>query len=117
MDAQTNTFPLNMYTSIIGNTLRTVFFGLVATMAIIVFADVSQYKIALTILILGLTIFGVLRSRGPIDMLEELSKDLTADFGDSNYGKALEKTPFSMFKIVILVTLLAIAVTQIWVLW
>ncbi|MGR3661508.1 MAG: hypothetical protein ACU0CA_10045 [Paracoccaceae bacterium] len=117
MDAQTNTFLINMYTSIIGNTLRTVFFGQIATMAIIVFADVSQYKIALTVLILSLTVFGALRARGPIDMLEELSKDLTADFGGTNYGKALKQTPFGMFKIVILITLLAIAVTQIWVLW
>jgi len=117
MDVHTNTNLLKMYTGIAGNTLRTALFGLVGTMAIIAFADVSQYRLALTALIISLAVFGVLRSRGPIEMLSLLAKDMPEETANTNFGKAFADTPFGMFKIIIAVSLIVTAVLQIWAVW
>lgn len=117
METHTITFLIKTYTGIIGDTLRTVFMGLIATMAIIALADVSQYRLALTVLILTLAIYGILRTRTPMDMISQVTKDMPEDFASTNFGQAAANTPFHIFKIVVAVFLIATAGTQILALW
>ena len=117
MDSNTHTALFTMYTGIVGNTLRTSLFGLLGTMAIITFADVSDYKLAMAAIIITFTVLGVLRTKGPIGSLESLAKDMSPEVADSNYGKVLADTPFGMFKIVTSVLFLITGVAQLWALW
>jgi|LGOV01.1.fsa_nt_gb hypothetical protein len=82
-------------------------------MAIITFADVSDYKLAMAAIIITFTILGVIRTKGPIGSLEMLAKDMSPELADSNYGKVLADTPFEVFKILMTV----VGATQLWALW
>lgn len=117
MDTNTHTTLFTMYTGIVGNTLRTSLFGLLGTMAIITFADVSGYKLALAAIIITFTVLGVLRTKGPIGSLEMLAKDMSPELADSDYGKVLADTPFGMFKIIMSVLFIVTGLAQLWALW
>ncbi|MEO1919131.1 MAG: hypothetical protein ABGW81_05400 [Paracoccaceae bacterium] len=117
MDTNSHTYLFTMYTGIVGNTLRTSLLGLLGTMAIIAFADISDYKLAMAAIIITFTVLGVLRAKGPIGSLGPLSTDMSSELAESNYGKALADAPFGMFKIVTSVLFLATGLAQLWALW
>ena len=117
MDANSHTALFTMYTGIVGNTLRTFLFGLLGAMAIIAFADIFEYKLAMAAIIITFTVLGVLRTKGPMGSLESLSTDMLSELAESNYGKTLADAPFGMFKIVTSALFLATGLAQLRALW
>ena len=117
MDVQTHTALIGTYTDIVGNTLRTVLFGLTGTMALIVFADVSQYKLAMSVLVITLALYGVLRTNAPMMVISALADDLPTELEGSSFGQAFTGAPISVFRAIVAVLMIAVAITQLLAIW
>ncbi|TMV06422.1 hypothetical protein FGK63_14845 [Ruegeria sediminis] len=77
--------------------VRTTFFLFVAIAAILILGP-QEFSLALAMLVVATTAFGILAGNTALEDIENLRADLSPEVADTNYGKGIKSRNMPMFK-------------------
>lgn len=99
------------------NVSKNAMFILLGTLAIIVFGDTEGAKAAIAIIIFSSALYGVLGGDDALRILEGLRSDINDNGDNTNYVKSLQSSTFMFFRVTQSLAFVAMAVTQLMVLF
>ena len=112
MDIQTRTPIVVARADIFFHIQRTAMFVLLGTLAVHVFAQGAAHIWVLSASIVGAALYGVLAGNAAMKDIQALREDMDEETRDSNYGKSVLAQPFPVFRGLLFIIYLAIAITQ-----
>ena len=92
--------------------LRTAMFVLLGTLALGVFADGNEHIWALSVTIIGATLYGILAGNAAINDISALREDMDDETKKTNYGISILSAPLPVFRALTIIIYLAIVITQ-----
>ncbi len=92
--------------------LRTAMLVLLGTLALCIFASGNAHIWPLSITIIGATVYGILAGNTAINDMDALRKDMDDETKKTNYGVSVMSAPLPVFRVILIVVYLAIAVSQ-----
>lgn len=98
-------------------TYAIIFFSNIAIMfAILAYAPSAglSARLALSTIVIALTVYGVLASKAVLDDLKAMRDDAVDDFSGSSFGAHLKQIPVALFTGASVFFVVAMGVTQLW---
>ena len=92
--------------------LRTAMLVLLGTLTLCIFASGNAHIWPLSITIIGATLYGILAGNTAINDMDALRKDMDDETKNTNYGVSVMSAPLPVFRVILIVVYLAIAVSQ-----
>ena len=92
--------------------LRTAMFVLLGTLALGIFAEGNAHIWALSVTIIGATLYGILAGNTALNDMAALREDMDEETKNTNYGVSVLSAPLPVFRVILFIVYLAIAVTQ-----
>jgi hypothetical protein len=117
MDSKILTANWSVFSRNYFNIIRIVTFLLLGTLVIIVFGDTKGAEAAIATMIIVSGLIGVLGGDNALRLLDSLRTDMNDDDKNTNFGKTLQSSPFPLFRALSALTLVAIVITQLMVLF
>ena len=71
-----------------------------------------NYGLALSVTILGATLYGILAGNTALNDMAALREDMDEETKNTNYGVSVLSAPLPVFRVILFIVYLAIAVTQ-----
>ena len=87
-------------------------FVLLGTLALGIFAEGNAHIWALSVTILGATLYGILAGNTALNDMAALREDMDEETKNTNYGVSVLSAPPPVFRVILFIVYLAIAVTQ-----
>ena len=92
--------------------LRTAMLVLLGTLALCIFADGNAHIWPLSVTIIGAALYGILAGNTAINDMDALRNDMDEATKNTNYGVSVMSAPLPVFRVILIVVYLAIAVSQ-----
>ena len=96
--------------------LRTAMFVLLGTLALGIFAEGNVHIWAVSATIIGATLYGMLAGNTALNDMAALREDMDEATKNTNYGVSVQSAPIPVFRVILLIVYLVIALTQLIVL-
>ena len=117
MDSETITTNWSLFTRNYFNIVRTATFLLLGTLVVIVFGDTKGTEVAIAAVIIVSSLFAVIAGDNALHLVDSLRADINDDNKSTNFGKALQSSPFPFFRATSALSFVAVAITQLMVLF
>ena len=92
--------------------LRTAMFVLLGTLALGIFAEGNVHIWAVSATIIGATLYGMLAGNTALNDMAALREDMDEATKNTNYGVSVQSAPIPVFRVILLIVYLVIALTS-----